>query len=733
MNKIKEFWAVVSGKGEKLIYRRILRAALWGSFITFISMAFISLCAMFILHNVMIESGERLSSNVGDYLEDTIENGLRHHMMETTVLKSRYAGRLLKGCAVNVEFLANKMTEILQNKEEHVKKRLPIANYVEIPDNIPYLYYAPSLIKNGIPYALSEEIAYASSINVDMKRITHRYYNNILIASKNGYMIRMDMIENDDKGAVLGYEPLRSSYDFIERNWYKQTQRENKLIYTDPYFGTNNRPCISVCAPYYDAEGFAGAVAVDIDTNYIYERIKQAGASDDDDDEFTFIMGRNGAIIISPKKDGIFSVDLNVDLRNASNKELADTAKKMTEGEEGITLIKIDGSEYYLSYAPLADTGLVVGVIMDKAFVTESSDKIENYTMEIISEYKNGLYKFFFIMTVVGVILFIGVLWFIIRENIKRAKEFAKPIKILTDGAAEIAKGNLNKKITVNTGDELEMLADTFNGMTKDLSAYMDNLAKTAAEKERIETELSVGTKIQAGMLPDGDEQFKDRNDFDLAALMHPAREVGGDFYDFYLLDENHLVITVADVSDKGVPAALFMVIAKTLLKETLVYANDAQKLGEVFENANESLTQSNKANMFVTVFTGILNLHSGEFIYANAGHNPPIIKSGGECKYLEKAVNPILGAVEGLRFKTVKLVLNPGDALFLYTDGVTEARNKEQDFFGEERLIKTAEKFGNDAKADIESAYKAVKEYVAGASQSDDITMLEVIYRGRT
>lgn len=274
-------------------------------------------------------------------------------------------------------------------------------------------------------------------------------------------------------------------------------------------------------------------------------------------------------------------------------------------------------------------------------------------------------------------------------------------------------------------------MAENFNQMTEKLTDYMESLAKTTAKNERIETELSVAARIQSGMLPDAHDPYPNRSEFELAAMMQPAKEVGGDFYDFYFIDENHLAITIADVSDKGVPAALFMVIAKTLLKENLLFAGEPAKLGEVFEETNDTLIKSNEENMFVTVFSGVLDTETGDFVYVNAGHNPPVIRRAEKCNYLEKGANPIMAVIEGLPYYVSKLTLKKGDALFLYTDGVTEAMNTERKLFGDERLLNTLKNSGGNAETDINRVYAAVKEYAGEAVQSDDITMLEIIYKG--
>lgn len=730
MNRFHALISMIFKKGEQGIYRRILRTALFGSFLTFITIGAISLCSMLILQTMLVEKGTALSEEVGSYLESTLEDETRHHLTETTLLKARVVGNIIHVCSLNVEFMAEKMSNIMRTPGDHVSKNLPVANDVKVPSHTPYVYYTPTLIRQGISDKVRQEVSYASSIDDDMLQINRYYFDCAIIASKHGYMIRMDMLGGDG-GAVLDDEPLRSTYEFKDKYWYRYTEDENKLVFTNPYMASYGKPCISVCAPYYDGEGFAGVVEADIDTDFIYERMKE---TNDDADEFTFIMGRKGAVLISHQKDGLFAAgDMNVDLRKSDNRELADAVERMVAGETGIATIENAGKTYYLAYAPLPDTGWSIGTIIDKSAIMENADNIEGYTLSAIHDRDRYLQKIILATGVMSAVLFAILLWLILRANVRMAKGIAAPIDSLAKGAMEIAHGNLGKKFSIKTGDEIETLANSFNYMTDELALYMENLARTTAQNERIETELAVATSIQAGMLPNGSNPFPERGEFDLAAIMYPAREVGGDFYDFYLLDEHHLVITVADVSDKGVPAALFMVIAKTLLKENLIYSGDHKKLGAVFEKTNDSLEKSNDADMFVTVFTGVLNTDTGEFLYANAGHNPPIIMHGAECRYMEKAASPIMGTIGGLSYKTAKLTLAPGDRLFLYTDGVTEARNMSRDFFGEERFLDTARTklAANSAEAGIKAVHDAVKDFVGDAVQSDDITMLELIYNG--
>ena len=306
-------------------------------------------------------------------------------------------------------------------------------------------------------------------------------------------------------------------------------------------------------------------------------------------------------------------------------------------------------------------------------------------------------------------------------------KTVLTPIKKLTDGVREIASGDLDKKIEIPTGDEIEHLATCFNAMTSELKEYMKNLTKVTADKERIATELNVAQDIQLGMLPH-DFNFG-RKDFDIFATTSAAKMVGGDFYDFYLLDENHLVITVADVSGKGIPASLFMVISKTVLKNFATFAIAPDDYAAVVSCANNQLCQGNEEMMFVTVFFGVLEINTGRFIYVNGGHNPPVIYNTekNSCEFLSVKKNFVLGGMEDVPYQQQEINLANGDLIFVYTDGVNEAMNIDNEEYTSEKLLEFMN--ATNCRADLKDLLAAVKsdvaKHVGEAEQSDDITML--------
>ncbi|MDY3785904.1 MAG: PP2C family protein-serine/threonine phosphatase [Eubacteriales bacterium] len=260
----------------------------------------------------------------------------------------------------------------------------------------------------------------------------------------------------------------------------------------------------------------------------------------------------------------------------------------------------------------------------------------------------------------------------------------------------------------------------------------LERQIKDSADKQQIASELSVATHIQTSMLPRIFPAFPAQKEFDIYAMTNPAKEVGGDFYDFFLVDDDHLAVVVADVSGKGIPAALFMVIAKTLIKD---HAQRGTSPDVVFTEVNRLLCEANDEGMFVTAWLGVLELSTGHLSYVNAGHNPPLLRrAGGGYDYLRTRSGFVLAGVEETRYRSCSLELAPGDALFLYTDGVTEATDAEKQLYGEERLAAALNSHKDYAPKELLSAVRDdVEAFVGQAPQFDDITVLSLCYYGQT
>ena len=291
--------------------------------------------------------------------------------------------------------------------------------------------------------------------------------------------------------------------------------------------------------------------------------------------------------------------------------------------------------------------------------------------------------------------------------------------------------GNHFAGLNIRTGDEVENLSLVMADMEQSLTDYMDNLARITAEKERISTELTLATQIQESMLPHIFPAFPDRAEFDIYASMSPAKEVGGDFYDYFLIDDDHLGMVIADVSGKGVPAALFMMVSKIILQSNAIPGRSA---GEILMRTNDVICEQNAQEMFVTVWLGILELSTGRVIAANAGHEyPAIMRAGGKFELYKDRHGFVIGGMEGVRYRDYELQLSPGDRLFVYTDGVAEATNSANELYGTERMIAALNIAPEVPPMEIlKNVRSDVDHFVGSAPQFDDLTMLCIEYKGK-
>jgi sigma-B regulation protein RsbU (phosphoserine phosphatase) len=341
---------------------------------------------------------------------------------------------------------------------------------------------------------------------------------------------------------------------------------------------------------------------------------------------------------------------------------------------------------------------------------------------EIHREVRSFVFKILFALLLalllLSVLTLIGLQRFVVR-----------PLKNLNEGTKIIGRGDLDYEIEIESRDEIGNLAISFNTMTKELKKYIKHLAETTAASERIESELKIAHDIQMGILPKEFLSYQGEYDVDIYALIEPARQVGGDLYDFFYLNEDQLCFAIGDVSGKGVPAAVFMTAVKTLIKAT---AKTIDKPSTILRIVNEEISKGNDYATFVTVFLGLLNVRTGVISYINAGHNPPLIlRRNKNAEFLTGSRNMALGIDENFYFKHDNVILKPGEGIFLYTDGVTEAFNLKGELFSSERLQKNILKYQkNSSKKLAIKILKNIQSFSIGVPQSDDITILSIRYR---
>ena len=340
-----------------------------------------------------------------------------------------------------------------------------------------------------------------------------------------------------------------------------------------------------------------------------------------------------------------------------------------------------------------------------------------------------SLMKTMLLITIAFFLVMLIVIFYLIRKivviPINREQEIIEEYEQEKDSFT--ASRQLGK---IKTNNELERMAESFSSMVTELDRYVEDIRIVTAEKERIGAELQVATQIQESMLPRVFPPFPEHEEFDLYATMTPAKEVGGDFYNFFFTDEDHLALVIGDVSGKGVPASLFMMITDILI------ANEAKMggtPGEILASVNNDLCLHNDAEMFVTVWFAIIEISTGKGIAANAGHEHPALKrADGSWELVEYKHSPAVATIEDIPFRDHEFELHPGDSLFVYTDGVAEATNDNNELFGTDRMIRALnECSGNDPKDLLQSVKRSINTFVQDAPQFDDITMLGLYYRG--
>ena len=330
-----------------------------------------------------------------------------------------------------------------------------------------------------------------------------------------------------------------------------------------------------------------------------------------------------------------------------------------------------------------------------------------------------AIYAYTFSAIIIFAILF-AVIYILLRVKV------VNNIYEINKSLAQITNGNLDTVVTVGGNEEFDHLSNDINSTVDTLKRYIDEAAS------RIDAELQYAKDIQYSALPNISPRFDNRPEFDLYATMCTAKEVGGDFYDFYYVDDSHLAITIADVSGKGIPAALFMMTSKTMIRNMIA---SGMNIGEALTLANERLCEGNEANMFVTVWAAVVDLNTGHVSFANAGHNPPAVrKKDGTFELIKNKVGLVLAGMDGMMYKEQELTLEPGDVMFLYTDGVTEATDAHDELYGDDRLVNALNTTYEDGISmnDICVRIKEdVDTFVGEAPQFDDMTMLAIRFKG--
>jgi phosphoserine phosphatase RsbU/P len=517
------------------------------------------------------------------------------------------------------------------------------------------------------------------------------------------------------ENGVISFKHLDKHYNYFFLDWYQIPKELQRPEWTEPYFDEGGG--ILMCSygvPFYKKTGdkrqLAGVVVIDISIESLREivssiKILKTG--------YGFLISKNGTYVTHPMKElimneTIFSI---AEARNA--KGLREIGRKMIKGESSLTPFMansvITGKKCWMTHVPIISNGWSLAILFPQDELMEDIVKLN---------------KMVIFLGVSGIFLLAIAIIYITRS-------MTGPLRAMARAAEEIGAGNLDIELPVVTsGDEVGKLAEAFGYMKTSLKAYIEELTETTVLKERMESELKVAHDIQMSILPKVFPPFPDRTEFDIYAMIQPAKEVGGDFYDFFQIDQNHLCFVIADVSGKGIPASLFMAVTKTLIKAKAVVGLTPDK---IVSRVNEELCVGNDTNMFVTIFCAILDIRTGEMEYTNGGHNPPlIIRKTGEVSILKSTGGIVVGVIDDAKYTADKLALEPGDSIYLYTDGVNEAMNKNGDLFSDKRLEQEIIRLKKKSiKEIIDGIMGEVELFAKDTQQSDDITMMVIQYKG--
>ena len=529
----------------------------------------------------------------------------------------------------------------------------------------------------------------------------------------------------DKDGAVVPI-PIR------ERPWYIGAAETGALYYTDVTTDLFTGEISIMCSlPVYRDGELVAVIGADLFLNDVSVAVNNAARSG----SFICIVNQKGHVLFSPQTEGIFCVlpeGEAPDLRASENEQLAAFIRdSLTENTE-LRLIEADGELCYMVGSPIPNVGWAVLSIFPKSLADQPADAM----LEQFNSIQNGATDTFYramsgTRTVILILIAVVVL-LTVTAAILLSKRIVKPLEAITKRVLSLGGNDLQFRMEdiYRTHDEIEALAESFAMLSGKTLEYIAQVERVTAEKERIGAELSLATRIQADMLPNIYPAFPDRPEFDIYATMDPAKEVGGDFYDFFLIDDDHLCMVIADVSGKGVPAALFMMASKIILANN---AMTGKSPAQILHDTNAAICANNREEMFVTVWLGILEISTGKLTAANAGHEYPVLKSAdGSFELIKDKHGFVIGGMDSAKYKEYELQLQPGSKLFVYTDGVPEATNCDKELFGTERMLTALNAVTDKAPQQIlENVRKAVDGFVRDAEQFDDLTMLCLEYSG--
>ena len=576
---------------------------------------------------------------------------------------------------------------------------------------------------------IMERLANLGPMMEEMVRGNEGYTLDLYISTPDNVTLAMDNLSDGkfkEDGSIRDYIPST-------RPWYKGAVETGGMFISSAvhsYFYDFNEVIFGY--PIYVDGELVAVLEASTKLGVIEENMKTRNVGKEG---FSVLISKDGQLVCSQREQGELALrdDLSEDIRTSVNPQLGEMIKHALSGAKDVDIITVDGEQFYAAHAPLETIGWTQ---FSFASVKEMTEPINNLVKDMEKSTDDTIKDISTDFSKHTVLLILGLLILMLIAILmasKIAKKRVRPIEQMSESVRSFVGENLEFKMqdVYKTGDEIQQLAESFDHMSTKMKEYLDEIIENTAEKERVKAEMEAATQIQKKMLPAVAPDFYGKNGYELFAKMETAKEVGGDLYDFYYLDDDRLVLMIGDVSGKGITAALFMALSKQMIKsQVLLHGGD---LVEAMNEANKRLCEESVDAMFVTAWIGVLTLSTGALEFVNAGHVYAAVKrDNGEFVLEEDDHCVLMAGVDFAKYKLNRTTLNAGDVVYLYTDGVTEAHDKDDRLFGEERLLAALNEKADASCQELdETVRRRVFEFAGETEQYDDITTVCFKYTG--
>jgi sigma-B regulation protein RsbU (phosphoserine phosphatase) len=689
--------------------------------IIFLSLSVISLLITGLVAFVTIYDMGKYAEHSNSVLGDAAVHG------STFSLLSEAEGNLVR--------IATDQAEITQLSFDDTAAEMEIlaAQAVSLQNNPPFLPAIPSFTSNTMP---NDPMNATIIILAPGSTATPRSDEYRTLAGMDDLLKAMYDADGDlsstyiatDSGIMRSYpwsDQNPPDYDPWVRDWFISAKNSYGHVWSVPYVDASGLGLVVTGSRAVSTKYGTWVIGSDVKTDTIQQNILNLSR---DGSSYAVLINSSGYVISSPdlsagdtKWNEAFTTKNVLD---DPNPELVKTGRKMIAGNTGIDHVLFASGEYYIAYAPVKSLNWSFAIAVPASHIVEPANKTANYIRTETRMAREYIDARTTLLLQIFAGLFFILLIVVILLSFMLARIITRPVELLRQGTVAIGKGDLDYQMVIETGDEFEELAHSFNSMAQDLKKNIENLRRTTAEKERYAKEMEIAKEIQDNFLPAFTPAIPG---IELTATTLPAMEIGGDLYDFIPVTKERWGLAIADVSGKGVSAALFMALCSTLIR---VSGGAEADPSVVLEHANKLIYADGRSSMFITIFYGVLDPANRRFTYVNAGHNPPLLVRGTppEVRTLEEGRGIALGVVPEVKITGAELVLEPDDLIVMYTDGVTEAFNSQDEEFGEERLKDYLKNHRDDPVQEIiDGIIDDVRRFQGSAPQSDDITLVVV------